>query len=80
MTGLAIRTTTTNDYFDCSKFQQLLLSMTTLATAMMRTMTTQMDYLQHDPEDYDIYINNPTAKDLPYLLNQFEEHGKEVWP
>ena len=44
------------------------------------TITTQMDYLEHDANDYDIYIRNPTAKDLPYLLNQFDEHGKEVWP
>lgn len=43
-------------------------------------ITTQMDYLEHDEEDYDIYIKNPTVDDLPYLLNQFDEHGKEVWP
>lgn len=43
-------------------------------------MTTRMDYLEHDPKDYDIYLTNPTEDDLPYLLRQFDEHGKEVWP
>ena len=92
--GLAITTietntstTTINDCFDCSELQRLLLSTastlaTTLATtrAATTTMTTQMDYLEHNPEDYDIYIKNPTANDLPYLLDQFDKHGKEVWP
>ena len=79
----AFNETADNNHFDSTKYRQLLLSVeTTLATIMdtTRTMTTQMDYLEHDPQDYDIYINNPTANDLPYLLNQFEEHGKEVWP
>ena len=80
----AITTGTTNNHSDSSKCQQLLLSAgTTLATIMdttRTTMTTRMDYLEHDPQDYDIYISNPTANDLPYLLNQFDEHGKEVWP
>lgn len=48
--------------------------------ARLDTMVTRMDYLEHDPEDYDIYIQNPKASDLPYLLHQFQEHGKEVWP
>merc|ERR1740133_395139 len=77
-------TGTTHNHSDSSKYQQLLLSAgTTFATIMdttTRTMTTRMDYLEHDPQDYDIYISNPTANDLPYLLNQFDEHGKEVWP
>jgi hypothetical protein len=89
MSGLGVAATcwafteTTNNHFDSSKCRQILISAeTTLATIMdtTRTMTTQMDYLEHDPQDYDIYIKNPTANDLPYLLNQFEEHGKEVWP
>ena len=80
-----ITETTKNNHSDASsKCQQLLLSAgTTLATIMdttRTTMTTRMDYLEHDPQDYDIYISNPTANDLPYLLNQFDEHGKEVWP
>ena len=77
-------TTNSNHSDASSKCQQLLLSAgTTLATIMdttRTTMTTRMDYLEHDPQDYDIYISNPTANDLPYLLNQFDEHGKEVWP
>ena len=74
---------TASEYFNSNEYQQLLLSATmTLATLMQtsRTVITQTDYLEHDSQDYDIYINNPTAEDLPYLLNQFEEHGKEVWP
>ncbi len=74
---------TIRDNFPSEKYRQLLLSAgTTLSTLVERnrTITTQMDYLEHDEEDYDIYIKNPTAKDLPFLLNQFDEHGKEVWP
>mmetsp|Transcript_3224 Transcript_3224/g.7350 ORF Transcript_3224/g.7350 Transcript_3224/m.7350 type:complete len:239 (-) Transcript_3224:13-729(-) len=74
----------TGDGFRDSRFQQsLLLSTTTILATVTngsRTMTTRMDYLEHDPMDYDVYLSNPTADDLPYLLNQFDEHGKEVWP
>eukprot|EP00537_Pseudo-nitzschia_pungens_P003393 CAMPEP_0172367720 /NCGR_PEP_ID=MMETSP1060-20121228/23271_1 /TAXON_ID=37318 /ORGANISM="Pseudo-nitzschia pungens, Strain cf. cingulata" /LENGTH=224 /DNA_ID=CAMNT_0013092067 /DNA_START=63 /DNA_END=737 /DNA_ORIENTATION=- len=75
----------TDDSFDFYGNQPMMsLSVArTLAVAITNistSMTTQMDYLEHDPKDYDIYIQNPTAEDLPYLLNQFDEHGKEVWP
>ena len=73
-----------DSYFDCSTYQQLFLSaarmLETTITNRSSSITTQMDYLEHDPQDYDIYIKNPTAEDLPYLLSQFDEHGKEVWP
>ena len=54
-----------------SKFLPFDKYRTALATLMENvstaTITTQMDYLEHDANDYDIYIRNPTAKDLPYL-------------
>ncbi len=63
-------------------WRRIIFEGTALATLMetTTTITTQMDYLEHDEKDYDIYIKNPTANDLPYLLNQFDQHGKEVWP
>jgi len=73
-----------DSYFDCNMYQQLFISvarmMETTITNISLTITTQLDYLEHDPQDYDIYIKNPTAGDLPYLLSQFDAHGKEVWP
>lgn len=73
----------TNAVSHFEKFRGCVMSEWTTLAAFMettRTIKTQMDYLEHDYQDYDIYIKNPTAKDLPYLLNQFDEHGKEVWP
>ena len=73
----------TNAVSRFEKFRRCVMSeWMTLATLMetTRTIKTQMDYLEHDYQDYDIYIKNPTAKDLPYLLNEFDENGKEVWP
>lgn len=40
----------------------------------------RLDYWEHDPKDFDVYIRNPTADDLPVLLEKFEEDGLEVWP
>lgn len=40
----------------------------------------RLDYWEHDPKDFDVYIKNPTAEDLPMLLQKFDEEGKEVWP
>lgn len=37
-------------------------------------------YWEHDPKDFDFYITNPTAKDLPVLLHKFDVEGLEVWP
>ena len=74
---------TGNQNFHSEKYWQLLVSTCATISTLMektRTITTQMDYLEHDEQDYDIYIKNPTAADLPFLLNQFDEHGKEVWP
>jgi hypothetical protein len=41
---------------------------------------TRLDYWHHDPNDFDVYIRNPTAEDLPKLLHKFDEEGLEVWP
>jgi hypothetical protein len=37
-------------------------------------------YWEHDPKDFDFYITNPTAKDLPLLLHKFDVEGLDVWP
>ena len=50
------------------------------AAAAATTERTRLDCLEHDPRDYDLYIRNPTADDLPRLMERFEEHGEEVWP
>ena len=84
VTCLAISETSEKHFDFCyNKARQAFLSVgSKLETFMDYTapMTTQMDYLEHDPRDYDIYIKHPTANDLPYLMYQFEVHGKEVWP
>lgn len=35
---------------------------------------------EHDPRDFDYYIQKPTADDLPTLLHKFDDDGLEVWP
>lgn len=49
-------------------------------TTTCKNGVTQLEYWEHDPKDFDLYISKPTAKDLPILLQKFEEEGKEVWP
>lgn len=44
-----------------------------------RTIT-RLDYWEHDPKDFDLYIKNPMGDDLPKLLHAFDNEGKEVWP
>mmetsp|Transcript_61942 Transcript_61942/g.151358 ORF Transcript_61942/g.151358 Transcript_61942/m.151358 type:complete len:211 (-) Transcript_61942:866-1498(-) len=44
---------------------------------------TNLDYeykQQHDPNDFDYYVKNPTVDDLPILLQKFDEEGLDVWP
>ena len=35
---------------------------------------------EHDPKDFDVYISNPTAEDLPVLLYKFDHDNLDVWP
>ena len=47
------------------------------------TAYTNLDYeykQHHDPNDFDYYVKNPTADDLPVLLQKFDEEGLDVWP
>lgn len=41
---------------------------------------TRLEYWDHDPKDFDVYISNPTLQDLPTLLEKFDKEGLEVWP
>jgi len=41
---------------------------------------TRLEYWKHDKRDFDVYVENPTAQDLPRLLHQFDKQGLEVWP
>lgn len=44
--------------------------------------STQMEYWDHDPSDFDIYIpkSEMTKEKLAYLLDKFDNEGLEVWP
>jgi hypothetical protein len=39
----------------------------------------RLDYWEHNAQDFDIYIRNPTQDHLPMLLREFQS-GKQVWP
>lgn len=43
---------------------------------------THMEYWDHDPNDFDIYIakSEMTKDHLPYLLHKFDNEGLDVWP
>ena len=41
---------------------------------------TSCDYWDHNPQDFDCYVRNPTIADLPVLLDKFDNEGLEVWP
>jgi hypothetical protein len=51
--------------------------MTTMTTTTRRA---RLDYWDHDPNDFDYYVVNPTADDLPTLLRKFDHDGLDVWP
>lgn len=38
------------------------------------------EYCEHNANDFDYYVKNPTAEDLPTLLHKFDVEGQEVWP
>ena len=44
------------------------------------TSITRLEYWDHDPKDFDLYISKPTIQDLPILLQKFDEENLEVWP
>jgi hypothetical protein len=53
------------------------------AANYLSSKTTKLEgnihYWHHEKKDFDLYITNPTANDLPLLLREFQA-GKEVWP
>jgi hypothetical protein len=52
----------------------------TTNTSSASSSITRLEYWEHDPKDFDVYISNPTIKDLPILLHKFDKEGLEVWP
>eukprot|EP00977_Amphora_coffeiformis_P000876 scaffold190_cov171-Amphora_coffeaeformis.AAC.1 len=62
------------------KFVYGLAAGNALCMKSVQHTTVRLDYWEHDEKDFDVYIKNPTADDLPILLKKFDEEGLEVWP
>ena len=53
---------------------------TSLHSSAQVTLAEGSKGYEHDVEDFDYYLQNPTVDDLPVLLHKFDNEGQEVWP
>lgn len=58
----------------------LHLDLLRFSTFSHTTLMESSKAYEHDANDFDYYVRNPTAQDLPVLLDKFDNQDQEVWP